>query len=48
MSQLLVDAAFVIIGYLAGSLPMGVVVARLTGARDPRTVGSGRTGGCER
>lgn len=24
---------------------MGVLVARLTGARDPRTVGSGRTGG---
>ena len=24
---------------------MGVIVARLTGARDPRTVGSGRTGG---
>ncbi len=35
----------VIAGYLAGSLPMGVIVARLTGATDPRTVGSGRTGG---
>lgn len=32
-------------GYLVGSLPMGVIVARLTGATDPRTVGSGRTGG---
>lgn len=32
-------------GYLLGSLPMGVVVARLTGGTDPRTVGSGRTGG---
>ncbi len=32
-------------GYLAGSLPMGVIVARLTGGTDPRTVGSGRTGG---
>jgi glycerol-3-phosphate acyltransferase PlsY len=32
-------------GYLIGSLPMGVIVARLTGATDPRTVGSGRTGG---
>jgi glycerol-3-phosphate acyltransferase PlsY len=39
------DAALVIGAYLAGSLPMGVIVARLTGARDPRTVGSGRTGG---
>jgi glycerol-3-phosphate acyltransferase PlsY len=33
------------VGYVIGSLPMGVIVARLTGATDPRTVGSGRTGG---
>jgi glycerol-3-phosphate acyltransferase PlsY len=39
------DGIFIAIGYLSGSLPMGVIVARLTGARDPRTVGSGRTGG---
>lgn len=39
------DIAFVALGYLSGSLPMGVLVARLTGAVDPRTVGSGRTGG---
>lgn len=39
------DLILVLAGYLIGSLPMGVVVARLTGARDPRTVGSGRTGG---
>jgi glycerol-3-phosphate acyltransferase PlsY len=32
-------------GYLIGSLPMGVIVARLTAGTDPRTVGSGRTGG---
>jgi glycerol-3-phosphate acyltransferase PlsY len=31
--------------YLLGSTPSGVLVARLTGGRDPRTVGSGRTGG---
>jgi acyl phosphate:glycerol-3-phosphate acyltransferase len=37
--------AFAAIGYLSGSLPMGVIVARLSGAPDPRTVGSGRTGG---
>jgi glycerol-3-phosphate acyltransferase PlsY len=41
----LLDVVFIVIGYLTGSLPMGVLVARLTGARDPRTVGSGRTGG---
>jgi glycerol-3-phosphate acyltransferase PlsY len=45
MPQPLVDLIFVVVGYLAGSLPMGVIVARTTGARDPRTVGSGRTGG---
>jgi glycerol-3-phosphate acyltransferase PlsY len=38
-------AALIVLGYLIGSLPMGVLVARLTGGRDPRTVGSGRTGG---
>jgi glycerol-3-phosphate acyltransferase PlsY len=32
-------------GYLIGSLPMGILIARLTGGTDPRTVGSGRTGG---
>ena len=31
--------------YLVGSVPSGVLVARLSGGRDPRTVGSGRTGG---
>ncbi len=45
MPQPLLDALLVALGYLSGSLPMGVIVARLTGARDPRTVGSGRTGG---
>jgi glycerol-3-phosphate acyltransferase PlsY len=45
LPQPLIDVLFVAIGYLTGSLPMGVIVARLTGARDPRTVGSGRTGG---
>lgn len=39
------DVLFVVGGYLCGSVPMGVLVARVTGARDPRTVGSGRTGG---
>jgi glycerol-3-phosphate acyltransferase PlsY len=31
--------------YLAGSIPFGLIVARLTGGADPRSVGSGRTGG---
>jgi acyl phosphate:glycerol-3-phosphate acyltransferase len=41
----LVAAALIGLGYLLGSLPMGVIVARLSGGTDPRTVGSGRTGG---
>lgn len=45
LPQPLLDVLFVVGGYLCGSLPMGVLVARVTGARDPRTVGSGRTGG---
>ncbi len=43
--SLVVGVLLVALGYLLGSLPMGVLVARLTGGRDPRTVGSGRTGG---
>lgn len=31
--------------YLSGSIPFGLIVARLTGGPDPRAVGSGRTGG---
>lgn len=34
-----------VIAYLAGSIPVGILVARLSGGTDPRTVGSGRTGG---
>jgi glycerol-3-phosphate acyltransferase PlsY len=35
----------VLIAYLMGSIPIGVVVARVSGGTDPRTIGSGRTGG---
>ena len=31
--------------YLSGSIPFGLLVARITGGPDPRSVGSGRTGG---
>jgi len=34
-----------LIAYLAGSVPVGLLVARLSGGVDPRTIGSGRTGG---
>ena len=40
-SALLLVAA----SYLVGSIPISVVVARVIGGPDPRTVGSGRTGG---
>lgn len=39
------DIALVVVAYLSGSVPVGVLVARLSGGPDPRTVGSGRTGG---
>ncbi len=45
MDDLPLTLLLLAMGYLMGSLPMGVIVARLTGGTDPRTVGSGRTGG---
>jgi acyl phosphate:glycerol-3-phosphate acyltransferase len=42
---ILLDLVLVVGAYLCGSIPMGVLIARLTGGVDPRTVGSGRTGG---
>ena len=32
-------------GYLLGGIPFGIIVPRLIGGPDPRTIGSGRTGG---
>jgi glycerol-3-phosphate acyltransferase PlsY len=43
--SLAVDLALVTVAYLAGSVPFGVLVARISGGTDPRTIGSGRTGG---
>jgi glycerol-3-phosphate acyltransferase PlsY len=45
LEALLLRAALIAIGYLAGSIPVGVLVARASGGPDPRTIGSGRTGG---
>ena len=42
----LVPVAVVIIaGYLVGGIPFGIIIPRLIGGPDPRTIGSGRTGG---
>jgi glycerol-3-phosphate acyltransferase PlsY len=43
--SLAVDLALVIVAYIGGSIPFGVIVARISGGPDPRTIGSGRTGG---
>jgi acyl phosphate:glycerol-3-phosphate acyltransferase len=42
---LVLDAVAIVAAYLIGSIPWSVVVARVIGGPDPRTVGSGRTGG---
>lgn len=39
------DLAIVAVAYLIGGIPWGVIIARVTGGPDPRTFGSGRTGG---
>jgi acyl phosphate:glycerol-3-phosphate acyltransferase len=42
---MLLRVLLVVVGYLVGSIPVGVIVARVSGGPDPRTIGSGRTGG---
>jgi acyl phosphate:glycerol-3-phosphate acyltransferase len=42
---LILRVLLVVIAYLSGSIPVGVLVARASGGPDPRSVGSGRTGG---
>jgi glycerol-3-phosphate acyltransferase PlsY len=43
-SLLPADAAAFAFGYLCGSIPFGVILTRLTGAPDIRTIGSGNIG----
>ena len=38
-------AVALVAGYLLGGIPFGIIIPRLIGGVDPRTVGSGRTGG---
>jgi acyl phosphate:glycerol-3-phosphate acyltransferase len=44
-STLLLTVGPIVAAYLIGGIPWGIVIARLIGGPDPRTVGSGRTGG---
>ena len=47
MEPLLILRAVLLIaaGYVIGGIPWGVIVAKVSGGTDPRTIGSGRTGG---
>jgi glycerol-3-phosphate acyltransferase PlsY len=38
-------AVALVAGYLIGGIPFGIIIPRLIGGTDPRTIGSGRTGG---
>jgi glycerol-3-phosphate acyltransferase PlsY len=43
--QILIGIAAVIIGYILGSIPFGLIIVKLKTGKDIRTVESGRTGG---
>lgn len=43
--QLLIDSGVVLLGYLLGSIPFGLLVVKLKTGKDIRAVESGRTGG---
>ncbi|HSO30236.1 MAG TPA: glycerol-3-phosphate 1-O-acyltransferase PlsY [Candidatus Sulfomarinibacteraceae bacterium] len=45
MDETVLRVLLVLAAYLCGSIPVGVLVARLSGGPDPRSIGSGRTGG---
>lgn len=45
VAELVIAALVIGFAYLIGGIPWGVVMAKLTGGPDPRTIGSGRTGG---
>jgi glycerol-3-phosphate acyltransferase PlsY len=44
MTPVIGFVAALLVGYVLGAIPFGVIVARLAGGPDPRTLGSERTG----
>ena len=45
MNQTSIDILAIVLGYLLGSIPFGLLIVRLTTGKDIRQVASGRTGG---
>src|SRR5688500_17316076 len=45
MSSLVAYIVAIVVAYLVGSVPMGLVIVKIISGRDIREVGSGRTGG---
>ncbi|HEX5465143.1 MAG TPA: glycerol-3-phosphate 1-O-acyltransferase PlsY [Candidatus Limnocylindrales bacterium] len=45
LGSLVVTVGPIVAAYLIGGIPWGIVIAKVVGGPDPRTVGSGRTGG---
>jgi glycerol-3-phosphate acyltransferase PlsY len=45
LATLLATLGPIVAGYFIGAMPFGIVVAKIVGGPDPRTLGSGRTGG---
>jgi len=43
--QLLIDSVAVLLGYVLGSIPYGLIIVKLLSGKDIRNVASGRTGG---
>src|SRR5215207_3406953 len=43
--QILIGIAAVVLGYILGSIPFGLIIVKLKTGKDIRTVESGRTGG---
>jgi glycerol-3-phosphate acyltransferase PlsY len=43
--QILIDAAVILVAYILGAIPFGLVIVKLATGKDIRQVASGRTGG---